>query len=91
MFKSKEFRFLLVGGLNTGIAYGLLNFFDLFFKYNIAYIIQFILGVVINYFTYKYLAFRSDNKILKELPRFVLVYVFMFLFGYAVILICIGK
>jgi putative flippase GtrA len=80
-----EMRFLLVGGFNTVLSYGILLALDFFLPYRFAYGISFVISVIINFLTHKHITFRSRGKALKELIKFVCVYAALFFFGLLVL------
>ncbi len=75
LFADKRIRFLMVGGINTGVGYG---FYALFIALGLnAYLattFSTILGVINSYFWNKYFTFRQPKKSLAEVLRFVTVY-----------------
>jgi hypothetical protein len=68
-----EIRFLFVGGFNTVVSYLLFLLLDHFLTYQTAYACAFVCGVILNFFTHKYVTFRSKGSIKTELPKFVLI------------------
>mgnify|MGYP006916167850 CR=1 FL=1 len=90
----EKLRFLLVGGFNTVLAYGVLNALDWCFgKINIAYnfgfanevvanaalLIQYIITINISVATMRYYVFRSHGDWRKEFAKAWSVYVFLYL------------
>jgi putative flippase GtrA len=84
-----EIRFLLVGGFNTVLSYLILLGLDFLLPYRRAYVISFIIGVTINFFTHKHVTFRSKGKASKELIKFICVYIVLFFLGLLVLHILI--
>lgn len=90
----EKLRFLLVGGFNTVLAYGVLNALDWCFgKINMAYnfgfanevvanaalLIQYIITINISVATMRYYVFRSHGDWRKEFAKAWSVYVFLYL------------
>ncbi|SDH58680.1 Putative flippase GtrA (transmembrane translocase of bactoprenol-linked glucose) [Aneurinibacillus thermoaerophilus] len=72
---NKEFfRFLIVGGLNTGITYGIYLVLLLGFPYVLAYSGSYIIGVFISYYLNSKIVFQTNFSI-KKMLQFPLVYV----------------
>ncbi len=84
LFQNQKIRFLFVGGLNTIVGYG---FYSLFLILNIHYFIantlSTILGVIHSYLWNRYFTFKSKQKALKEIVKFVSVYITSYLLGSA--------
>lgn len=59
---------------------------ELFLKnyFNLAFVISCILNVALSFFLQRVFVFRSKNKILKELTKFLMGAAFLILVGYAV-------
>ena len=71
-------KFIFVGILNTIVGYGTyVLFIFLSLHYLLAMLLGNILGITHSYFWNKYFTFNSKNKSLKELIRFITVYVFI--------------
>lgn len=82
IFSYQGIRFLFVGGLNTIVGYGiyaLLVYLNV--NYLIANTISTIIGVAHSYFWNRYFTFKSKQKALKEITKFVSVYVVSYLIG----------
>jgi putative flippase GtrA len=75
-------RFLLVGALNTGVAYG---FFVLFvflkLHYVLASVLSFALAVTNSYLWNKYFTFRIASRRFGEILKFFAVYAVQYLIG----------
>lgn len=86
----REFRFLLVGLLNTMVGYGS---YSLFIVINIPYLIAntlaTIIGITNSYLWNRFYTFKSKEKAFKEVLRFLSVYLISYLlsmlFLYAVV------
>lgn len=92
LFKIQQIRFLFVGGLNTIVGYGsfaLLIFFGL--NYLIANTISYIIGVIHSYLWNKNFTFKSKNKSISEVIRFIFVYIVNYLIGLGVLYILVDK
>jgi len=74
----RRIKYLFVGGWNT--LFGYLAFSALYFLFgaSVGYapvlIASFVLGMLNNYFCYKWFVFKSSGSFIKEFPRFSLVY-----------------
>ena len=90
----EKLRFLLVGGFNTVLAYGVLNALDWYFGLvnkaynlgfsaevvaNVALLIQYIITINISVATMRYYVFRSYGDWRKEFAKAWSVYVFLYL------------
>lgn len=75
----KEIRFLIAGGINTVVGYGIYALMIwLNLHYMIAQTISTICGVICSYFLNKYFTFNQKKKSFWELVRFITVYVVIF-------------
>ena len=82
LFSYQGIRFLFVGGLNTIVGYGayaLLVYIGI--NYLIANTLSTIIGVAHSYLWNRYFTFKSKNKALKEITKFVSVYIVSYLIG----------
>ena len=85
LLAKKEFRFLLVGGLNTAVGYG--SFAAIFYfskNYKLAYVMSNIIGITHSYLWNNFYTFRqqSTKKMsIGEIARFLSVYLVSFCFG----------
>lgn len=82
IFSYQGLRFLFVGGLNTLVGYGiyaLLVFLGV--NYLISNTISTIIGVAHSYLWNRFFTFKSKNKALKEITKFVSVYIASYLIG----------
>lgn len=80
---NQKIRFLLVGGFNTVLAYGIfaLLFAAAGLPYIWALVVQNIVTINISIFTMRYYVFRSKGDFLKEYCKSWGVYLWMFLFN----------
>ena len=92
LYNMQQIRFLFVGGLNTLVGYGIyaLGLF-LGINYFIANLISTVIGVIHSYIWNKYFTFKSKNKVKKEVPKFILVYLISFIFSNLILYIFITK
>jgi len=82
LFQRQEFRFLIVGGINTAVGYGAyVLFIFLGFDYLIAFTSATIIGVANSYLWNRFFTFRSSSKAWGEISRFALVYLISFCVG----------
>lgn len=73
-------RFLLVGGIQTGLSYGIFLLLNAFLPYPIAYSIAYGCGIVLSYFLNVHFVFRQPVSLASFL-KFPLVYVVQYLLG----------
>ncbi len=82
LVEKKEFRFVLVGCVNTAFGYGLYAFFIYIgLHYLQAFALAFVLAVINSYFLNRFFTFRSKGRPAPEFIRFVLVYLASFFLG----------
>lgn len=82
LFKYQQIRFLFVGGLNTIVGYGSFALLLLTgMNYLLANTISYIVGVIHSYIWNRKFTFKSKNKSILEIVKFVLVYVVNYLIG----------
>lgn len=82
IFSYQPIRFLFVGGLNTLVGYGvyaLLIYMGV--NYLLANTISTIIGVAHSYLWNRFFTFKSRNKAIKEITKFVSVYIVSYLIG----------
>ena len=92
LLSKQGFRFLMVGGINTAVGYGayaLLIFFGL--QYLIANTISTIIGVINSYLWNRFFTFKSKDKALGEMARFVLVYLVSYCASMLFLYLIVGK
>ena len=82
IFSYQPIRFLFVGGLNTIVGYGvyaLLIYIGV--NYLVANTISTVIGIVHSYLWNRFFTFKSKNKALKEITKFISVYAVSYLIG----------
>lgn len=82
LFSYQPIRFLFVGGLNTLVGYGiyaLLVYIGV--NYLLANTISTIIGIAHSYLWNRFFTFKSKNKAIKEITKFVSVYIVSYLIG----------
>jgi putative flippase GtrA len=92
LYNNQKIRFLFVGGLNTIVGYGtyaLLVFVGI--NYFVANIFSTIIGVFHSYLWNRYFTFKSREKALGEILRFISVYIISFIVGNIVLFIVVNK
>ncbi|MBF0495323.1 MAG: GtrA family protein [Deltaproteobacteria bacterium] len=88
-FISRELiRFILVGGLNTAITYGIYLLLLLALAYPLAYSGSYVLGIFISYYLNTKFVFKQKPTITKAL-QFPLVYVVQYLLGVALLYVLV--
>lgn len=86
----QAFRFVLVGGLNTAVTYGLYVILLPWLGYQLAYAIAYATGVVFSYFLNAKAVFKVQTSLLKLL-LFSLVYVLQLGIGAMLMYVLIGR
>lgn len=82
MISDKRVSFLLVGGINTLIGFGIYTlltvwvFHDLKFGYLISLVISYAVGITIGYFLYRRFVYKVNGKIFSDFVKFTSVYLF---------------
>lgn len=86
-------RYLLAGGLNTGLGLLMIVFFmyGLLLSPELANTLSYGIGIVTSYFLNRNLTFRSKGNWVGELSRFVLVYGLAFLVNLMVLWILVRR
>lgn len=88
----QEFRFLIVGGINTVVGYGayalLLSFGT---QYLLANTLATIIGVANSYLWNRFFTFKSKGKAWQEIIRFSLVYFISYCFGMLFLYLIVGR
>ncbi len=83
--RREQVLYLVVGGWNTLFGYGVWALLEYLLHAHIHYLVILVIGwipAVINaYVGYRIFVFRSKGRILREFPRFSLVYVITLLLG----------
>ncbi len=80
----KFFRFLLTGGFNTAVTYGLYLILLNFFAYTTSYSISYLCGILLAFLLSRYVVFKEHQGI-KSVVFFPLIYVAQYLFGLLVV------
>ena len=83
-------KFIISGGINTVITYGIYLILLLQFSYQLSYTIAYASGLVISYFLSRLFVFQS-HKGMKSLLLFPLIYVVQYGFGILILWLCIDK
>ncbi len=83
-------RFLIVGGLQTALSYGIFLLLNLFLPYPVAYSIAYGCGIFISYFLNVLFVFR-ENISLASFLKFPLVYVIQYLLGLALLWLFVDR
>jgi putative flippase GtrA len=90
-FIESEFRrFILVGGLNTILSFGLFLLLMNLINYKLAYTLAFVLGILGSYLMNTYLVFHAKFEF-KKLLKFPFVYIFQYLLGLVLISIFVDR
>ena len=92
LFRDQRIRFLFVGGLNTIFGYGiyaLLVYFDT--NIYLANVISTVLGVFHSYLWNRYYTFKSKDKALGEIFRFITVYLISFAISNVILYVFVTK
>lgn len=92
LFEYQEIRFLFVGVLNTIVGYG--SFLLLLLvgtNYLVANTISYAIGVIHSYIWNRKFTFKSKNKSVFEIIKFVLVYIVNYLIGLGALYILVDK
>lgn len=84
LMEIKFFRFLLTGGLNTGITYALYLVLLSVFTYTWAYSISYVCGIVFAFVMSRFFVFKEHQGV-KSILFFPLVYVAQYVLGMFVV------
>jgi putative flippase GtrA len=80
-FINKELLlFVLYGGINTLLGYGIYVFLMLFFSYKLSYTISYVLGIFISYYLNSKFVFKRKLSLTKAL-QYPLVYFTQYIVG----------
>ena len=83
-------KFIFVGVLNTGLGYFL---FALFLKLGLFYLLSLtvshILATIHSYIWNRYFTFKSKTKIISEIPKFFLIYAFVYAVNFLLLYIAV--
>lgn len=92
LFYRRDFRFLLVGGINTVVGYSAFILFVSFgLQYLIANTLAMIIGVANSYLWNRFFTFKSKNKALGEIARFSLVYLVSYCVSMVLLYLLVGR
>jgi len=87
----REFRFLIVGAINTLVGYGV---YALLLSFNVNYLISVtistIIGVINSYIWNRYFTFKSKARATSEIARFALVYLISYCFSIVFLYFVVG-
>ncbi|WP_310333772.1 GtrA family protein [Pseudomonas corrugata] len=83
-------RFLLSGGLNTALTYGIYLVILLFLPYKISYTISYIFGIGIAYALNRVFVFKGHQGI-KSVALLPLVYLIQYLFSLLIVWVWVEK
>lgn len=84
------FRFLMTGGMNTGLTYALYLLLLLVLPYVWSYTISYLCGIVLAFFLGRFVVFKSDRGV-RSILYFPLVYVVQYFFGVFLLWILVAK
>ena len=81
--KTKFGRFLIVGGINTGLMWLLYLFLVLVidWHYTVALAVDYVCGILLGYVMNRYWTFASHGRQINSFPRYALTYVVLFFFN----------
>ncbi len=89
-FADMKVRFLFVGVLNTAVGYGLYALcIYMGMHYALAQLVSSVIAIAHSYLWNKYFTFRTPDKSMKELFRFLAVYLAGYLLNLLILFICI--
>jgi len=92
LFSYQEIRFLFVGGLNTVVGYGTyILFVFLGINYLISNTMSTIIGVAHSYLWNRFFTFKSKEKALQEILKFISVYLLSYFIGLGVLYLVVQK
>jgi len=92
MLKRTEFRFLVVGGINTMVGYGAYTLFlSISLPYLLANTLATIIGVINSYLWNRFFTFKSKGRALTEIIRFSVVYLFSYCFSMLFLYLIVGS
>ena len=87
--KRPFFKFLISGGFNTLVTYGLYRIFLLCFDYQISYTIAYVAGIILSFILNRFFVFQQAVSTAAAFS-WPLVYVAQYLFGMAVSWLWVG-
>ena len=80
--KGDFFRFVLVGGINALLTFGIYALLLLIVSYSVAYSIAYIMGILISYYLNTRFVFKSNFSVRKAV-KYPMVYLVQYLAGLA--------
>lgn len=83
-------RFLLAGGVNTALSYGIYLLFLLLLPYKIAYSISFLAGIALSYWLTSRFVFQRGLS-LRSALQYPLIYVFQYLVGLIILTLLVER
>ena len=83
-------RFLIAGGLNTGLTFVLYWLLLLVINYRVAYAISFVAGIIFSYVVNTKFVFRTDYS-LRKMVLFPLVYLVTYFVGALVLQLSVAR
>jgi putative flippase GtrA len=83
-------RFLLAGGVNTALSYGIYLLFLLLFPYKIAYTISFLAGIALSYWLTSRFVFQRGLS-LRSALRYPLIYLFQYVMGLIILTLLVEQ
>lgn len=90
IFKKDFARFLLSGGFNTVVTYGLYLLILNFLAYRESYTIAYVAGIVLAYSLNRYFVFKSHNGV-RSVALFPLIYLVQYLASLLVLWVWVEK
>ena len=91
LINRKEFRFIIVGVINTIVGYGAYAILLLFgFQYLIANTVATVIGVANSYLWNRFFTFKSKAKARNEIVRFSIVYMVSYFFSMIFLYLIVG-
>lgn len=88
--QSRFFRFLVSGGVNTAVTYGIYLLLLPILAYQFSYSIAYVAGIVISYLLNRIFVFRSHRGV-RSVLLFPLVYVVQYGFGLLLLWVLVDK
>jgi putative flippase GtrA len=83
-------RFLLAGGVNTALSYGIYLLFLFLFPYKIAYSISFLTGIALSYWLTSRFVFQRGLS-LRSAIQYPLVYLFQYVVGLIILTLLVER
>ncbi len=82
-------RFLVVGGINTAIGYGMYLLFNVVMDYRLAYTLSYLCGILVAFVLNSILVFRQALR-WKSLAIYPVVYVLQYGLGLLLVWVCVS-